>query len=114
MHQLGYQWSYSSEWPTLTTQGWQASVRVHKIAEDPETAPPWVVAYSLPCSRTFQAREGALFNALFHIYDKYHCRIRDLHFEDLAALEHQKFVEFLRNHTWEIDDATGTLKYTPK
>ena len=40
MHQLGYQWSYSSEFPTHTTQGWQASVRVHKIAEDPETAPP--------------------------------------------------------------------------
>jgi hypothetical protein len=68
MYQLGYDWKYAHEWPTLTTEGFQAKLLVTKSG-DPPTSWASLNVVSRPCARSYEARESALVNALVFIND---------------------------------------------
>jgi hypothetical protein len=79
MHALGYEWKYADDWPTLTTEGFQAKLLATKREQfDPL---PFTVV-SRPCARTFEARESALLHALDFANDVCGYHIGDLHFTD--------------------------------
>jgi hypothetical protein len=68
MFQLGYDWKYAHEWPTLTTEGFQAKLLVTKRG-DSSTYRASLNVVSRPCARSCEARKSALVNVLVFIND---------------------------------------------
>jgi hypothetical protein len=79
MHELGCEWKYADDWPTLTTEGFLTKLLATKRGQ---YDPLLFTVVSRPCAHTFEARESALLHALDFVNDvcKYH--ISDLHFTD--------------------------------
>jgi hypothetical protein len=69
MCQLGYDWQYAAERPTLTTQGFEEKLLVTKTESDLATSRPLLIVVSRPCARTCEASESALLNVLLYIDD---------------------------------------------
>jgi len=88
MYQLGYEWKYAHEWPTLTTEGFQAKLLATKNGDPPTSRAPLNVI-SRPCARSCEARESAPVNALVFTNDVFGYHIGDLHFTELKIRESQ-------------------------
>jgi hypothetical protein len=88
MYQLGYNWKYAYEWPTLAMKGFQTKLLTTKRGDPPTSRAPLNVV-SRPCARSCEARESALVNALVFINDIFGYHIGDLHFTELIMREIQ-------------------------
>ena len=88
MYQLGYEWKYAHEWPTLTTEGFQTKLLAIKRG-DPLTSRAPLNVVSRPCAHSCEARESALVNALVFIKDIFGYHIVNLHFTELKIRESQ-------------------------
>jgi hypothetical protein len=90
MYQLGYDWKYAHEWPTLTTEGFQTKLLV-TMRGDPPTSRAALNVVSRPCARSCEGRESGLVNALVFINDIFGYHIGDLHFTKLILHESQLY-----------------------
>jgi len=88
MYQLGYEWKYAHEWPTLTTEGFQAKLLATKRGDPPTSRAPLNIV-SRPYARSCEARESVLVIALVFINDVFEYHIGDLHFTELKIRESQ-------------------------
>ena len=88
MYQLGYDWKYAHEWPTLTTEVFQAKLLATKRG-DPLTSRVSLNIVSRPCARSCEARESAVVNALLFINDIFGYHMGDLYFTELKIRESQ-------------------------
>jgi hypothetical protein len=82
MYQLGYDWKYAHEWPTLTTEGFQAKLLATKRG-DPLTSRAPLNIVSKPYTCSCEARKSVLVNVLVFINDIFGYHIGDLHFTQL-------------------------------
>jgi hypothetical protein len=80
MHALGYEWKYADDWPTLTSEGFQAKLLASKRGS---VDPSPLTVVSRPCAHTFEARESALVHALDFVDVVCGYHIDDLHYTDL-------------------------------
>jgi hypothetical protein len=87
MYQLGYDWKYAHEWPTLTTEGFQAKLLATERGDPLTSRAPLNV--SRPCGRSYEARESGLVNALVFINDIFGYHIGDVYFTELILRESQ-------------------------
>ena len=88
MYQLGYDWKYAHEWPTLTTEGFKAKLLATKRGDPPTSRAPLNVV-SRPCARNCEARQSAVVNALLFINHIFGYHIGDLYFTKLKIRESQ-------------------------
>jgi hypothetical protein len=89
MHQLGYDWNYANDLPTLTMEGYQAKLHVTMRGCDPSTSPPLLIVVSRPCHHSCEARESAILNVLLYVNDECPYCSSDLYFTDLIMRESQ-------------------------